>query len=226
MDNTEHTGNLIGFAYEHIRKDIIEGFLKPGGKVVVRALCERYGVSSTPVKQALNRLVSEGLMESTPRRGMRVKAVTWSEICDILEIRRMMDLYYVDTVMLTLKNPELHAAFEQNLAAHMALAKDSTDSAQYQQVYQLDQAFHRLYLQCTHNHKALQLFDTLNPHAYSAYLYGRQPRAKTVEGVDEHRRIWEALAQGDGQRARDAISLHYANAQDVIFLSLKAAGQI
>ena len=224
--NTTASGNLIGFACENIKKDIIEGFLKPGGKIVVRELCERYGISGTPVKQALNRLVSEGLVESIPRRGMRLKAVTWSEVCDILDMRQMMELYFVDTVMLSLKNPELHAAFEENLAAHLELAKNSADSAQYQQVYQLDQAFHRLYLQCAYNRKALQVFDTLNSHAYSAYLYGRQPRAKVVEGVTEHRCIWDALLAGDGQLVRDEIALHFKNAKDIIFLTLKAAGEI
>jgi DNA-binding GntR family transcriptional regulator len=224
--DTASSGNLIGFACENIKKDIVEGFIKPGGKIVVRELCERYGISGTPVKQALNRLVSEGLVESIPRRGMRLQAVTWSEICDILEMRRMMELYFADTVIQALKNPGLHEPFEENLAAHLELAKNSADSAQYQQVYQLDRAFHRLYLQCAYNRKALQVFDTLNSHAYSAYLYGRQPRAKVVEGAMEYRRIWDAMLTGDAQRVREEIALHFDNAKDIIFLSLKAAGEI
>ena len=220
------SGNLIGYACENIKKDIIEGCLKPGGRIVVRELCERYNISGTPVKQALNRLVSEGLVESIPRRGMRVKAVTWSEICDILEMRRMMELYFADVVMRSLKDPELHAPFEENLAEHLELARSSAGAVQYQRVYQLDQAFHRLYLQCAHNRKALQVFDTLNSHAYSTYLYGRQPRAKVVAGVTEHRVLWDALLEGDGQRARTAIARHFDNAKDIIFLTLKAAGEI
>jgi DNA-binding GntR family transcriptional regulator len=220
------SGNLIGFSYDSIKKDVIEGALPPGSKLVVRELAERYGVSPTPVKQALNRLASEGLVESVPRRGMRLKAVTWSEICDILDMRRMMDLYFADTVMETLKDAGLHASFEKNIAEHLELAKSSADAAQYQQVYRLDQAFHRLYLQCAHNKKALWAFDTLNTHAYSTYLYERQPRVKTVEGVEEHWHIFDALRAGEGARAREAIALHYDNARDIIFLSLKAAGQI
>ena len=222
----QSSGNLIGFSYESIKKGIIEGKLQPGSKLVVRELAERYGVSPTPVKQALNRLASEGLVESVPRRGMYLKPVTWSEICDIFDMRRMMDLYFLDTVMETLKDTGLHAPFEQNIEENLELAKSSADAAQYQQVYRLDQTFHRLYLQCAHNEKALWTFDMLNTHAYSTYLYGRQPRVKTVEGVTEHRWIFDALRAGEGARAREAIALHYDNAKGIIFLSLKAAGQI
>jgi DNA-binding GntR family transcriptional regulator len=111
---------LIETTYANIKKDIIENHFKPGVKIVVRELSERYEVSETPIKQALNRLVTEGLVESIPRRGMKVKSITWSEIDDIMEMRLMMDLYFVNSVIETLRgNKELHSEFEANIKENL-----------------------------------------------------------------------------------------------------------
>ena len=59
--------NLVG----QIRKLLIEGDLEPGAKVPERILCERFGVSRTPLREALKTLASEGLLELLPRRGAR-----------------------------------------------------------------------------------------------------------------------------------------------------------
>ena len=60
--------DLVG----QIRKLVIEGDLEPGAKVPERILCERFGVSRTPLREALKTLASEGLLELLPRRGARV----------------------------------------------------------------------------------------------------------------------------------------------------------
>ena len=59
---------LVDVAYHKIRKDIIDEYLPAGQKINLSDLCARYGVSPTPIKQALNRLMAEGLVENIPRR--------------------------------------------------------------------------------------------------------------------------------------------------------------
>ncbi|MCX8011744.1 MAG: GntR family transcriptional regulator, partial [Desulfobacterota bacterium] len=64
--------SLVEIAYKALKKDITERVLAPGQKIIIREINERYGISETPIKQALNRLIAEGLVESIPRRGVRV----------------------------------------------------------------------------------------------------------------------------------------------------------
>lgn len=218
---------LIEAVYTNIKNDIIEGNLKPGSKIIIRELSERYSVSQTPIKQALNRLVTEGLVESIPRKGMKVKNVTWMEINDILEMRLMMDLYFVRPVIITLDgNEEMRRKFQDNISKNLEYAKNNINVSEYQTVYKLDRDFHRLYLACSGNNKAVQVFETLNTHAYSAYLYGKQSRAKTIEGVMEHQMIYDALCEGDEEKAKEYLKLHSRNAKEVIYLTLKQANMI
>jgi len=218
---------LIEAIYANIKKDIIEDYLKPGSKIIVRELSERYSASETPIKQALNRLVMEGLVESIPRKGMRVKNITWSEIDDIHDIRLMMDLYLVKRVITTLEdNVMLRAKFEENIAKHLEYAKNNENVSDYQTVYQLDHDFHELYLMSSGNKKILEVFNRLNTHAYSTYLYGKQLRSKTVAGVMEHQMIYDALCEKNEDKAKNCIELHSKNAKESIYLILKRANKI
>lgn len=219
--------SLIDIAYSNIKNDIAEDHLKAGSKIIIRELSERYNISGTPIKQALNRLVMENLVESVPRRGMRVKKVSWAEISDILDFRLMMDLYYVKTVILTLdNNAELQKRFLDNINENLDYAKNSTNLIEYQRVYRLDQEFHGLYIRCSGNSKAIQVYGSLNTHSYSTYLYNKQPRAKTIEGVLEHREIFESLCQGDEEQARKYLELHSKNAREIIYHTLKTTCSI
>lgn len=218
---------LIETIYANIKKDIIEDYLKPGSKIIVRELSERYSVSETPIKQALHRLVMEGLVENIPRKGMRVKTITWSEIDDILDMRLMMDLYLIKRVMMTLDgNSILHAKFEENIRKHLEYAKNNENISDYQTVYQLDHNFHELYLECAGNKKALEVFNRLNTHSYSVYLYGKQPRSKTVAGVMEHQMIYDALCEKDEEKAKKYVESHSKNAKEIIYLTLKSSNKI
>ena len=70
MEAPRRGGNdtLVDLAYRSIRRDIIEEVLSAGEKLNLPLLCQRYGVSPTPIKQALNRLMMERLVEGSPGR--------------------------------------------------------------------------------------------------------------------------------------------------------------
>lgn len=93
-------------------------------------------------------------------------------------------------------------------------------------MYKLDHDFHELYLICSGNKKAVQVFNTLNSHVYSTYIYGKQPRAKTISGVKEHRMIYDALCEKDEKKAKKYIELHSYNAKEIIYRTLKMADLI
>jgi DNA-binding GntR family transcriptional regulator len=60
---------LVEVAYEALKKDITEHVFIPGQKIILREMNERYGISETPIKQALNRLIAEGIVKAHPGRG-------------------------------------------------------------------------------------------------------------------------------------------------------------
>ncbi len=227
ISKNDTAASLVDVAYRRIREDLSKGDLTPGEKLNVRLLTERYEISDTPVKQALNRLMVEGVVESIPRKGMKVKRITWAEIEEILEFRIMMERFYAPKVITVLANDvRLQKAFDENLTEHLRLAQSYGSLEEHQAVYRLDQQFHRMYLMCGGSRKALQVFDSLNSHIYATYLFNRQPREKTVGGVLEHRAIYEAVLAGKLEELLMLLDLHSKNAHEIIYLTLKINSHI
>jgi DNA-binding GntR family transcriptional regulator len=215
---------LIEFAYARIKEDITASILKPNIKVNLPELCERYKMSPTPIKQALNRLVMAGLVEHLPQRGYRIRRITWSEIDEIFEMRLMMENAFASKVIQSVNsNSVLQQRFESNLKDNLALARNFTTAADFLKTYSLDQQFHELFVMASGNHTALRMYKLLNTHAYSTYLYGKQPKEKTVSGILEHQCIYKAVKSGDVSELQRHLSIHAENAREIIYFSLKLA---
>lgn len=224
-NNLEHVlphNSLVDFATEQIRKDITEDLLPPGEKINFNYLCERYGISPTPIKQALNRLMMEGLVEGIPRRGYRVCRANWKELEELFELRLMMELYFADRATEAVTaSTLLRSKFEKNLEDNLNLVQTFTTASEYFHAYELDQQFHELYIWSGGNQAALRTYKNLNTHTYAAYLFHKQPKEKTVDGILEHQAIFAAMRCGDTDEVRRQLTRHNKNARTKIELALK-----
>ncbi len=220
MEQKEET--LVDIAYRSIRKDIIEEVLPAGGKINFTQLSERYGVSPTPIKQAVNRLMAEGLIESVPRRGMTVRKMSMDEINEVFDLRLMMETYFTPAVIQAVQqNLAIQQLFEKNIENNAAFAQTFSTADEYFKTYEIDKQFHELFIFASGNKSALRIYKSLNTHAYAASLYGKQPKDKTVEGIQEHKKIYEAICAGDQKSVIELIQLHHENARTKIQLALK-----
>lgn len=208
------TETLVEVAYKAIKRDITERVLIPGGKIIIRELYEKYGISETPIKQALNRLVTEGLVESIPRKGMKVRSLKWEDIEELMEIRLMIETYYIKQAIQTVKNdPSIRLEFERNVIEHKRMIENISDVNEYFRNYSLDQEFHWLFVKCSGNKRVLQIYSSLGTHAYSYYVYGKQDREGMIAGVREHEAVYNALKEGNEEQLLKAIELHLRNAK-------------
>lgn len=213
---------MVDEVYSYIKKDIIEEYLPAGKKIDMNNLCSRYGVSPTPIKQALNRLIAEGMVESIPRKGCRVSPFNWNRVDETFEIRLMMELYFAPQAIEAVKtSPALRERFERNLQENLKLAWKYDTPEEYFQTYELDRQFHELLILASGNQTALRTYRGLNAFAYSAYLFGRQPQSQTVNGILEHQVIYESICAGDVEQLRTQIQTHVENARNKIRLALK-----
>lgn len=219
-------GTLVDTIYDIIKKEIAASYLKPGDKLNSRVLSERYQVSETPIKQALNRLITEGLVESIPRKGMRVRLISWAEIDEILQLRLMLDLFFLSDVVKNLReSPELAEQLNNTILCQTACLDLIEDADYYNRTYELDNRFHELYIASSGNGKALEVFHNLNSHVYSSFIYGRQPKEQTLDGIQEHQNILNALIAEDEEEARRLITIHISSARHHIYAALKNSEQ-
>ncbi|KKM12116.1 hypothetical protein SY88_05145 [Clostridiales bacterium PH28_bin88] len=217
--DTKHYQNqtLVEVAYKALKKDITERTLVPGEKIILRELHERYGISETPIKQALNRLITEGLIENIPRKGVKVKSIKWEDIEELLDIRMMIETYYIQHIIQTFKdNPHIKDDFIKNITEHKRIIEYGTGVNDYFQNYSLDQEFHQMFVKCSGNKRIVQIYSNLGTHAYAYYIYGKQSKEETIAGVEEHEAIFNALVTQNETELRRCIEMHIVNAKNKI----------
>jgi len=214
--------SLVEIAYKALKKDITERVLAPGQKIIIREVNERYGISETPIKQALNRLIAEGLVESIPRRGVRVRQIKWEEMSELMDIRFMIETYYIKQVMMTFaEEPQIKEKFLKNVTEHVKVIEHVIDVDDYFTNYYLDQEFHQLFVKCSGNKRVLQMYNSLGTHDYAYYVYGKQDKAGMIQGVNEHVNVYNALVAQDENEVRRRMEIHITNAKQNVYQMLK-----
>lgn len=209
--------SLIDKAYQEIRKNILVGKMPPGHKLVVNDLVEEWRISATPIKQALNRLVSEELVEVVPRRGMRVKVYDVDDLRETFEVRTMYELYCCKLAVERIDdNPEI----EEELAAVLAHSKAiQDDEFNYQTQYHLDEQFHMLLVSLSGNKRIIRDFERLHANIMTFGMYaGRQsPLWRQEQTYEEHSRVFAALRARSQKDIAKAMRAHLDNtAKDLL----------
>lgn len=218
---------LVDKIYKDIKYDIIIGYLKPNEKININELAQRYGASLTPLKLALNRLISEKTIISIPRQGMTIKNIDITEIEEIFDIRLMLDLQYTSQIIETvnsndaIKNKFLDQ-YDKLLNTAKKLIKNPTVEL-YAKNFQLDYEFHKTYLECSNNKKIIEIYDRLNPFLYSMYTYRKQSNERFFKGVKEHKKIIDAILEKDEEKLRNIIIENDKNTRDTILLFFKVS---
>lgn len=204
--------SLVNLAYEQIKEDLARGYFKPGEKIVFRELVERYAISETPIKQALNRLVTEGLVESIPRRGMRICERSPSDFKETLDIRYILEDYFAPVVMETISfHTDILERMKRNVQRQYDLIQQMDQVETFMEYYRLDHEFHSTYIKWSGNHRAMQVYEGIGAHSFGNFLYHKKPKEKFLSGTREHEMIVEALEAQDLDALRKAIRVHVDN---------------
>ena len=222
MAKKEPHASLVDVAYDKIRSDLSTNVLKPGEKIIFQDLVKRYEISETPIKQALNRMVVEGLVESIPRRGMRIKPISIRDYNEIMDIRYMLESQLAPVIIeAVVYHPEYIGELENNIAKHyQAIETGTTEVQDFIEIYRVDHEFHRLLLKCANHQRALQVYDTIGAHTFSYFLYNKKPKSRLIDGVQEHETILNALKKQDLDALLNAIRVHIDGARTSINYAL------
>ncbi|MHB1134696.1 MAG: GntR family transcriptional regulator [Chloroflexota bacterium] len=190
-------------AYRAIRTMILDMRLLPGERLVLRELAERLQMSRTPVREALVRLSSEGLVETVPKRGMRVAVPTDVATREIYHVVAGLEGQAAKLAAETAA-PDVVRQLEEAAAALERVAAEG-DLAGWPEA---DQAFHDLLLEAAgngHMRDLMRRFDGHMQRIRMATVYqGRMP----YQSVCDHRALTEAIKAGDGEQARAIHLVH------------------
>ncbi|MBI5259733.1 MAG: GntR family transcriptional regulator [Burkholderiales bacterium] len=191
--------------YDQLRGDLLAGEPEPGTKLAIEALAERYQTSPTPLREALNRLVSDGLVERREQRGFVVAGISAEDLAEITKTR-----CWLEEIALRESIAAHATAWEEALVlAHHRLSRTprSLSDSRFEanpEWEPLHRAFHRALIAGCGSRWLLAFCDQL---ADQHHRYRRlsAPRAFVKRAVKaEHQQMMEAAIEG---RADDAVAL-------------------
>lgn len=205
------TPSLTDRAYQEIRKNILIGKMPPGHKLVVNDLVEQWNISPTPIKEALNRLVAEELVETVPRRGMRVKSYNADDLRETFEMRMLYELHCCRLAVAAIGD---HPETAEELKAVLERSRLALDDAyNYSTQYHLDEQFHLLIVSLCGNKRMMRDFDRLHANILTIGIYASKGSRleRQRETYWEHKRILDALIDRSGPEMESAMRSHLEN---------------
>jgi DNA-binding GntR family transcriptional regulator len=195
--------NLREQAKEALRAGIIAGELAPGRVYSATSLSTLLGVSATPVREAMLDLVNDGLVEAMRNRGYRILTVADSDLDEIFELRKILEVAAVKRVIESTSDSELEAL--EQLVAPIERAADRTDLFAF---LRADRAFHLAILEMTGNHRLVRMVGQLRDQTRLMGLRRIADAGLLSTSALEHRSILEALRARDVDAAERLVRHH------------------
>ena len=194
---------IVQSVYDTIRAAIVSGDMKPGDPLVEAVLAERYGISKTPVREALIRLRRDGLVESRPHRVTRVATPTVSDILQASQLREWIETQ-IWMECAREPSPELLDELEDSIdTAERAL--EESDPERYGDSIR---RFTDRVLSSSDNPYAVQALQRLRNVLDLIANVSRQTPGRQRRSIEEHRAIMEALKAQDPDGTAQAVRLH------------------
>jgi DNA-binding GntR family transcriptional regulator len=198
VEQAERTGPVRRSVRDQVlaalRAEITAGELAPGSVHSAPVLALRYGVSATPVREAMQTLEREGAVEVLPNRGFRVEVRTPRELADLAEVRALLEVPVVVSLARTV--PPARWARLRPLAEAGVVAAARGDRAGYAEA---DRAFHQALLGLCGNAQLVAVAADLHRRAQWPALGSAaapRPAALTADAA-QHGALLDALAAGD-----------------------------
>ena len=200
---------------EQLQQLIYSGDIAPGERLNEAALALRMGTSRGPIREAIRMLTGIGLVVAVLNRGVFVRQISVREMLEIYALRALLFGFAAQQAAEHLGDAD-RREFEQLLDG-MDAACDAGDGQRY---YVLNLRFHALVMAQCHNQRAQQAYED---HAKELHLYRRRyfdAKANMRRSNAEHRRIFEAIAQGTAERANKLAQAHVLQGRQRLLATL------
>ncbi len=196
---------LCDEAADRLRDAIRNGGLRPGTRLVERDLAEHLGMSRIPVREAISRLVEEGLVEKSPHRGTFVYAPTRKEIEEICSLRVVLERFVVERVMIVWS-----PTHEADLRATVGRMRHAACQNDVHQMHEGDYHFHSTLWAIADHSLLLEMISGLRSRI-NRFLYeaaGVLPASEVDTHIDAHDRLIDVLKQTDVALAQATMTDH------------------
>lgn len=211
---------MSGMIYSTLRQDILLGELAPSGKLRIDHLCQRYGVTSTPIREALNQLAMEGFVQRRDQRGFFVAEASVTELEQLTNTR-----CWVEPIALREALAHRTVAWEEHLVltCHRMLRVERSvttetfkDNPEWEKAHR---AFHMALIATCPSRWLVDFCALLSDHAARYRNLAMSVIYPQRDIAGEHRALMEAAIHGDVEDAVTRLVEHYRRTADIIVRS-------
>ncbi len=194
---------MVEQAAEAIVAAAARGVFLPGDRLVEAEIARDLGISRVPVREALRLLESQGIVVSTPYKGMRLMQVTNRGVAEIMRVRLALETLAVQEALGQPGGKERFAALRQAADAHALAARGGDPAA----TVAANERFHAELCRAAGNAPLLALWQSLARQLAVIWGLAQQNRAASEE-AEEHAVLVGALERGEAAGATDALAAH------------------
>ena len=202
---------------ETLRDAVRRGILQPGERLMEIQLAEDLGVSRTPVREAIRKLEMEGYVIMMPRRGTYVADLSIRDINEVFEIRTSLESLASGLAAERINEDELEKL--QRLLVEIGAYIKSGDM---ESIVRTDTEFHDLLYQASRNTRLVGIISNLREQLTRFRTTSMSFPGRLKATLEEHRKIVEAIAQGDEKAARKAAEHHMEKSEQTLLASMKS----
>ncbi|KHL15892.1 UNVERIFIED_CONTAM: hypothetical protein LK11_19285 [Mumia flava] len=215
--------SLVDRVTDELRASILTGEIQPGSSVSIVELCELYDVSHIPVREALRRLESEGIVSLRPGRSALVAALSADDLTDIYRLRRLIEGDLALQAGRTM-TPELLAEAEEALEEYVSIEREPATLAA------AHHAFHETLLADVMGNVDKNVLELLW-HSADRYLHllmsslDQSPETQE-QRINEHRELLELAKVRDAEGFRDSWINHLNGSEQALHAALEARSDV
>jgi DNA-binding GntR family transcriptional regulator len=192
---------------EYLMESILKGALNPGDKIVESKLARELSISQGAVREAIRDLIAQGVLETEPYKGTRIRTLTKDQLNDYYDVRTEIEALAVRWSVLRHQSKYLDLSFLKSCVDSMKYCVDNNDS---KNMRKHDMAFHLAIVQGAHSESLEKAWNSLGNYYWTYIAVYYDHAASLLEAqVVKHRTMYEAIASADINAYANCVRGHY-----------------
>jgi DNA-binding GntR family transcriptional regulator len=213
--------SLTDKAYQHIKEWIVHYHLKPGARLHVSDLAHALRMSQTPVREALSMLEKGHLIEREPQKGFRVGTLNLQAVEDLYDLRIALEVLAARQAARRMSLPD-----RNRIARLLAEVGRSMKNGNKQRMLELEQNFHVTILEASGNTPLAEMGRAILDRIWIIQNINLLTTDHLSDAHPQHLSVFEAIKNGDSQKAAMRMSRHLTFAKEFVLSRLRSSDDI
>ncbi len=204
---------LIDKTYDQLVRSLYSGRILPGDWLRQQSIADEYAVSQATAREALNRLVTDGLGERVPRKGVHIPVITSTDLIDIYELRSIAESLAWEAAAVLITDSEI-----RSMKDLLPLTSSSADPDSVAVARQKNMEFHMIAINASRRWTLINILKSLLGLNNLFYLLSASDENQRIlngqKNIAEHQDLIFALEQRDPEQAKKLIISHIQSAKE------------